>query len=58
MSGILLRPIGSFLSGRYQQVVLNGQASSWSPILDASQKGYGQVSYLRLVDEGDHRGKI
>ena len=50
MSGILLRPIGSFLSGRYQQVVLNGQASSWSPILDASQKGYGQVSYLRLVE--------
>ena len=33
ISGTPLKLIESFLSGRYQRVLLNGQASSWSPIL-------------------------
>ena len=43
ISGTLLKPVGRFLSGRYQQVLLNGQASSWSPIL----AGVPQGSILR-----------
>ena len=34
ISGTPLRLIESFLSGRYQPVLLNGWTSSWSPILD------------------------
>ena len=33
ISGTPLKLIKSFLSGRFQSVLLNGQTSSWSPIL-------------------------
>ena len=33
ISGTPLKLIQSLLSGRYQHVLLNGQASSWSPVL-------------------------
>ena len=33
ISGTPLQLIESFLSGRYQRVLMNGQAYSWSPVL-------------------------
>ena len=45
ISGTTLKLIESFLSGRYQSVLLNGQASSWSPILT----GVPDESILELL---------
>ena len=39
ISGTPLKLIESFLSSRYQHVLLNGQASSWSPVLAGIPQG-------------------
>ena len=39
ISGTPLKLIKSFLSGRFQCVLLNGQTSSWSPILAGVPQG-------------------
>ena len=39
ISGTTIKVIKSFLSGRFQLVLLNGQTSSWSPILAGVTQG-------------------
>ena len=39
INGELLRLIESFLSGRYQRVILNGQASNWNKINSGVPQG-------------------
>ena len=49
ISGTPLKLIESFLSGRYQCVLLNGQASSWSPVLAGVPQGSILVSLFFLI---------
>ena len=39
ISGNLLSLLNSFLSNRFQRVVINGQYSSWSPVLAGVSQG-------------------
>ena len=39
ISGLLFKLIDSFLSNRYQRVLLNGQSSTWLPIIAGVQQG-------------------
>ena len=39
ISGLPLKCIESFLSNRFQRVLLNGQSSSWSPVLAGVSQG-------------------
>ena len=45
ISGNLLSLLNSFLSNRFQRVVINGQYSSWSPVL----AGVSQCSILEAL---------
>ena len=56
ISGTPLKLIESLLSGRYQHVLLNGQASSWSPVLaDVPQRSIlGPLSFLIYKNDLRH----
>ena len=49
ISGTPLKLIESFLSGRYQHILLNGLASSWSPILADIPQGSILVPLFFLI---------
>ena len=49
ISGMPLKLIGSFLSGRYQHILLNVLASSWSPILADIPQGSILVPLFFLI---------
>ena len=56
ISGTPLKLIESFLSGRYQGVLLNGQASSWSPALGSVPQGsiLGSLFFLIYINDLSH----
>ena len=56
ISGTPLKLIESFLSGRYQCVLLNGQASSWSPVLAGVPQGsiLGPFFFLIYINDFSH----
>ena len=47
ISGNLLSLLKSFLSNRFQRVVLNGQCSSWSSVLAGEDFGTTTSSYIQ-----------
>lgn len=53
ISGNLLNVIESFLSNRYQRVVLNGQASDWSTISAGVPQGsiFGPLFFLVYIND-------
>ena len=53
ISGTPLKLIKSFLSGRFQRVLLNGQTSSWSPILAGVAQGsiLGPLFFLIYIND-------
>ena len=53
ISGTPLKLIKSFLSGRFQCVLLNGQTSSWSPILAGVAQGsiLGPLFFLIYIND-------
>ena len=53
ISGTPLKLIKSFLSGRFQRVLLNGQTSSWSPILAGVPQGsiLGPLFFLIYIND-------
>ena len=56
ISGTSLKLIESFLSGRYQLVLMNGQASSWSPVLARVPQGsiLGPLLFLIYMSDLSH----
>ena len=56
ISGTPLKLIENFLSCRYQRVLLNGQASSWSPILAGVLQGtiLGSLFFLIFINDLSH----
>ena len=56
ISGTPLKLIESFLSGRYQRILLNGQASSWSPILavEVKESILGTLLFLIYINDLSH----
>ena len=56
ISGTPLKFIESFLSSRYQCVLMNGQASSWSPILPEVPQGsiLGSLFFLIYINDLSH----
>ena len=53
ISGTPLKLIKSFLSGRFEHVLLNGQTSSWSPILASVPQGsiLGPLIFLIYIHD-------
>ena len=53
ISGTPLKLIKSFLSGGFQHILLNGQASSWSPILTGVPQGsiLGPLFFLIYIND-------
>ena len=52
-SGELCNLLQNYLSGRFQRVVLNGQTSSWRPVLAGVPQSsiMGQVLFLIYVND-------
>ena len=53
ISGPLLKLIESFLSNRYQRVLLNGQSSTWLPTIVGVQQGsiLGSLFFLIYIND-------
>ena len=53
ISGPLLKLIESFLSNRYQRVLLNGQSSTWLPIIAGVPQGsiLGPLFFLIYIND-------
>ena len=53
ISGLPLKCIESFLSNRFQRVLLNGQSSSWSPVLAGVSQGsiFGPLLILVYIND-------
>ena len=53
ISGDIYNLLESYLSGRFQRVLLNGQSSSWKPVLAGAPKGsiLGPLLFLVYIND-------